>query len=119
MLRHDRVLAMLGALVTFAYVGCASVPDIRFVNDGAETGGPETGGDGPKTDGSKDGSSGGQDATTACTSASPGGGASCCGQVWCIGDCSSANCDLCASSCQAGEFCCGKMGNVMCKTRCP
>ena len=118
MRRREWKRAFSATLVALSYVGCASVPDIRFVNDGAETG-PDAGGDGPKSDGSKDGSSGDQDATTSCTSPSPGGGASCCGQVWCIGDCSSANCDLCASSCQAGLFCCGKMGNVMCKPHCP
>ena len=118
-LRHHRVLLVASvALVAVVYVGCASVPDIRFVNDATETGADTGAGDGPTTDGSKDGSSG-HDATTTCTSPSPGGGAACCGQVWCIGDCSGTNCDLCAASCQSGEFCCGKMGNVMCKPRCP
>jgi len=104
-------------LVAASYFGCAAVPDIRFVDDTAETG-PNILGDGGKIDGSKDGSSG-QDATTSCTTPSPGGGAPCCGNVWCIGECGGANCDLCAASCQAGEFCCGKTGNVMCKPRCP
>ena len=110
-------------LVTAWYLGCASVPDIRFVSDVPE-GGPDdasTAIDGAKTDGSvaNDGSMGG-DAAPSCTTASPGGGATCCGDVWCIGDCSSTNCDLCANrGCQTGEVCCGKTGNVVCKTRCP
>ena len=110
-------------LVTASYVGCAAVPDIRFVSDSAEGGADADAGaatDGAKTDGntSNDGSVA-PDATPSCTTASPGGGATCCGAVWCIGDCSSANCDQCARSCQAGEFCCGKTGTVMCKARCP
>ena len=112
----QRVLAAL--LVATAYLGCASVPDLRFVSDATETG--TDGSDaGAKTDGpSRDGSTG-QDATTTCASPSPGGGAACCGEVWCIGECSGTNCDQCAATCQAGEFCCGKVGNVMCKPRCP
>ena len=104
-------------LVAAAYLGCAAVPDIRFVDDSADTGSSILG-DGGTTDGAKDGSSG-QDATTSCTSPSPGGGAACCGKVWCIGECGGSNCDDCAASCSADLFCCGKMGNVMCKPHCP
>jgi hypothetical protein len=108
-------------LVTASYVGCAAVPDIRFVSDAAEGGTDASTSADAATDGnaSNDGSVV-RDAAPTCTTASPGGGATCCGDVWCIGDCSSANCDQCASKgCQAGEFCCGKMGTVVCKTRCP
>jgi hypothetical protein len=123
-MRPALAVAASTLLVTAAYVGCASVPDIRFVGDSPNTG--DDGGD-ASTDGATaadgDGGSDGavvRDAAPACTTASPGGGATCCGTVWCIGDCSSANCDDCANrGCQTGEFCCGKTGNVLCKTRCP
>ncbi|HSO34425.1 MAG TPA: hypothetical protein VLT33_17950, partial [Labilithrix sp.] len=59
-----------------------------------------------------------------CVGASPAAGATCCGTIWCGGDCNQANCDQCAqkattASCQAGDSCCGKTGNVLCKKQCP
>lgn len=121
-MKRARALAATAALtaVTAWYLGCAAVPDIRFVDDSADSG-ADTGADGANADGNGSGDgSVFRDGTAACTSPSPGGGATCCGDVWCIGDCSSINCDQCASrGCQGGEVCCGKTGNVMCKTRCP
>ena len=115
-----RARALVVAAVTsvaLSYLGCGAVPEIRFVDDGAD-GAADTGAtDGPKTDGANDGS---LDGAGACTTASPGGGATCCGDVWCLGECSAFNCDQCAArGCQAGELCCGKPGNVVCKTHCP
>jgi hypothetical protein len=113
--RHGRAIVRWAAFSLLA-----AVPDIRFVSDATDTGPDGAPDGGGKTDGdaSTDGSS--TDAATSCTSPSPGGGATCCGDVWCIGDCSSTNCDQCATrGCLAGEFCCGKVGNVVCKTRCP
>jgi hypothetical protein len=112
-------LAATALLVTAAYLGCAAVPDIRFV---AEDAGSQVDADAATpTDGAPtaDGAMA-RDAAAGCTTASPGGGATCCGDVWCTGDCSATNCDQCASrGCQTGELCCGKMGTVVCKTRCP
>jgi hypothetical protein len=117
-------LAATALLVTAAYFGCAPVPDIRFVADDAggtvDADATKTT-DGAPTDGSTTAdAAAASDSAAGCTAASPGGGATCCGDVWCIGDCSTTNCDQCASrGCQPGEFCCGKMGTVVCKTRCP
>ena len=118
-MRPARAVAASTLVVAASYLGCAAVPEIRFVDDSVFEGGGDASTDGPKTDGSGDGAID-RDGATACTTTSPGGGATCCGTVWCVGDCSSVNCDECANrGCQSGEFCCGKTGNVMCKTRCP
>jgi hypothetical protein len=120
-MRPARAIAASTLIMTASYVGCASVPEIRFVEDSADSGGGDTIIDGARTDGA--GGTDGtvvRDAAGTCTTASPGGGATCCGTVWCVGDCSSTNCDECArGGCQSDEFCCGKTGTVMCKTHCP
>lgn len=118
----------LGATATLlaaaCYAGCEAVPDIRFVTaDGAaEARSDAPTGDGGATD-SSDGSARDADASS-CTGPSPGAGATCCGTVWCEGDCAQANCDLCAQKavsggCLPGDVCCGKTGNVVCKRQCP
>lgn len=116
--RHGAVVTSV-LLVTSLYLGCASVPDIRFVSDATDTDADTgSGGEAGRNDANDATVSGDGDA--ACTTASPGAGATCCGAVWCIGDCNPNNCDECAVSCSsAGEFCCGKTGTVMCKTHCP
>ncbi|CAN5921899.1 hypothetical protein BH11MYX4_BH11MYX4_33340 [soil metagenome] len=119
-----------GAITTFAlaimiaasvgYAGCEAVPDIQFVADDARADAPSEGGPG---DGSVDASV--RDSSSdACVGASPAAGATCCGTIWCVGDCDQANCDQCAqkattASCQAGDICCGKSGTVLCKKQCP
>jgi hypothetical protein len=125
----SKALAATALIVAAPYLGCATVPDIRFVADDAGgTAGADaaTTTDGATTDGAPtDGSTTADgptaiDAAPACTTASPAGGAMCCGAVWCIGDCSTTNCDQCANrGCATTDFCCGKMGTVVCKTRCP
>lgn len=117
------VPAATAFLATAFYLGCAAVPEIRFVDEdasapdgGARDGGPGTDGGGVVRDGAVDAG----DASLLCTTASPGASAVCCGTVWCLDDCGPQNCDECAKKgCAAGEVCCGKTGTVVCKSRCP
>lgn len=118
-------LAGVGMLLTVTLAGamgsagCEGVPDLRFVADDARSDAP-AGDGGPSTDAS-DGSA--RDAG-ACSSPSPGAGATCCGSVWCLGQCDQVSCDQCAQKarsgvCAPGDICCGKTGTVLCKKQCP
>ena len=129
-----RSRGLRGAFTTFATTfflaalvaggGCEAVPDLQFV--GEETGADArvdaaqeaTPGDSSVDGATRDGSPG------ACTGAPPGAGATCCGTVWCEGDCTQPNCDACAAKaagggCVADDVCCGKTGTVLCKKQCP
>jgi hypothetical protein len=106
-----RLAGFVGGLAVLVLTGCASVPDLRFVPDDA--GSRADASDGAPRDS-------GRDASGQCTGASPDPGAVCCGPVWCVGECAGSNCDDCAlKGCASGEVCCGKSGNVLCKSRCP
>ena len=120
-------MTVFGLVVTLAgtvgSASCAAVPDIQFVPDDARSDAPgvDAAPDGAGVDGSRDGAAG--DAGV-CTSPSPGAGATCCGSMWCVGQCDAFNCDDCAQkarsgACAAGDVCCGKAGNVVCKKQCP
>lgn len=127
--RRLRAAAMtIGVTATLlsaaCYAGCEAVPEIRFV--GADAG-EASRSDSPSGEGGTDASDGsakdGADASS-CTGSSPSAAALCCAPIWCEGDCNPANCDECAvkarsGMCQAGDVCCGKTGNVVCKRQCP
>lgn len=108
------LVAVALAVVAVCDAGCESVPEIRFVTADAAS------------DAAKDGagtSDSGTDSSTpdapVCSAPPPAGG-TCCGDVWCLDQCGPANCDECArKGCAPGELCCGKMGTVQCKPRCP
>ena len=105
-------------LVAACFAGCGSVPDIRFVPDDAGATDGQAGGD-ARADARTDGGGGADASVGSCKAPSPAA-ATCCGSVWCLGDCNSMNCDDCAKKgCAADEICCGKTGNVLCKARCP
>lgn len=101
-------------VVASCWLGCESVPDIRFVEGDASAEGDAAG-----EGGTRDAAPDAADAAAACRSAQPAG-ATCCGGVWCLESCGPANCNECAlAGCADGEVCCGKTGNVLCKKGCP
>lgn len=110
------VVSCVLALVTiWLALGCEAVPDIHFVSDDAssDAGGRDAD---ATTDGGADT---GADAGLRCSGSAPGAAATCCGTVWCLEDCSPANCARCEQKGCPGELCCGKAGNVLCKPSCP
>jgi hypothetical protein len=85
-----------------ALVGCA-VPALRFADDAAA--------DSPDETQPTDGPSAIDDASDSsleagCSPPQPQGAMTCCGTIWCIGECD-ANCGYCAS-CQSRFICCDK-----------
>jgi hypothetical protein len=105
-----------GLCALFAWAACASVPDIRFVDDGTGTVETSDAGDAAATSSSSSGSNDNGD----CEGPPPASGAICCGDTWCVGQCDTTNCDRCANEgCDDGLFCCGKPNTVLCKSRCP
>ena len=108
--------AAAALLLASSWLGCEPVPELTFVS---EEGGTDGGGRDGSTpgDAARDAPDGG-DASSACTTPSPGAGALCCGAVWCQ-DCTQANCEECARrGCSGSDLCCPTGGTVTCKARC-
>lgn len=98
----------LAAGAAASAMGCGAVPDIRFVEDDAQA-------DASRSDGTTD-SATVDSAPGPCSSQPPVPSATCCGQVWCVGNCGGANCAACEStSCGSAEVCCGRPQGVLCK----
>lgn len=121
-----------GCTLALAFAACAPVPDLQFVDD-TDAGARDAGGaDGARlTDGDLDASISSDgtintptDAAVdgeagTCPAPAPDVGSVCCGPVWCVGQCETANCNACATKCASGTTCCGKNGTVVCKAQCP
>jgi len=104
----------LWGLAAAGSAGCEAVPDIRFIEDDARADTSRV--DGGGNDGGGNDGTAADSAPVTCLGASPGAGATCCGKVWCLGDCDAANCAACETSpCQSPEVCCGRSQTVSCK----
>jgi hypothetical protein len=98
------VLVIFLAVVAALAAACEAVPTLRFAAGLRAVGGG----------GEDGGSSDAEDASGPCASGQPPDGAAiCCGQIPCEGDCA-GKCSVC-SMCPAGEICCAKNMNVVCK----
>lgn len=103
---------LVGFFAPLALVHCSSIPDVSFgAEDASSLDGPSPGdGSSPQADG---GDSGGQQCPTVTNSICCKSGISCVG-------CTSpddTDCNECAATCTAGQFCCKKGGKFVCKSK--
>ena len=105
--RTPRAFALSVTLLAgWLAVGCLDVPEVQFVSDisGDGSAGSEVSDAAPAIDSGP--------VPSVCPR-SPPPGASCCGAIACAGNCTAANCDLCAQ-CGSNQLCCAHQQNVSC-----